>query len=236
MQYKVAICDDENIIINEVVRRLKKHNENYEICCFNSGVELLKSDLSFSIIFLDIEMEKINGIETALMLRENKYDGIIIFLTSHDELMSDAFKVKAFRFLNKPIDNEKFNESILAAEKEILSFNFITICEKDKYIYLKWSDIVYLEAYGDGTYIYDKNLKVYDTDNSLKYWMEQIGTEHFFQIHKSLAVSFLYVSSVSKNSTVNMQVYSKDLTISRRKFSAFKAAFFEYVKKHAMSL
>lgn len=106
-------------------------------------------------IFLDIEMTGINGINAAFALRERGYDGIIIFLTSYTEFMPDAFKVKAFRFLDKPLDSEKFYKAFSEAKKEIMNTEHILLSYiSGKTVYLKLADIVYLEAYGDRTYIF----------------------------------------------------------------------------------
>lgn len=234
MTYKIAVCDDEQIFIDDVVAKLKEQSEQCEISEYTSGEELLDSSLDFNIIFLDIEMTGINGINTAFSLRERKYDGMIIFLTSHTEFMPDAFKVKAFRFLDKPLDNEKFNEAFSEAKKEILNTEHILLSDRSgKKVYLKLTDIVYLEAYGDGTYIYGKTGSVYDTDKPLKYWKEQIGYEHFYQIHKSYIVSYLYVSTILKSDQVVMKGIEQSLDISRRNVVPFRNGFFEYIKKYA---
>jgi DNA-binding LytR/AlgR family response regulator len=234
MTYKIAVCDDEQIFIDNVIDNLKNQSEQCEISKYISGEELLNSPLDFNIIFLDIEMTGIDGINTALSLRERKYDGIIIFLTSHTEFMPDAFKVKAFRFLDKPIDKEKFIEAFSAAKKEILNTEHVLLSDKSgKIVYLKLTDIVYLEAYGDGTYIYSKTENIYDTDKSLKHWKENIGTEHFYQIHKSFIVSYLYVSYILKDNQVSMKVFNKNLPISRRNVTMFKKSFYDYIKKYA---
>lgn len=234
MTYKIAVCDDEQIFIDDVVAKLKEQSEQCEISEYTSGEELLDSPLDFNIIFLDIEMTGINGINTAFSLREQKYDGMIIFLTSHTEFMPDAFKVKAFRFLDKPLDNENFNEAFSEAKKEILNTEHILLSNRSgEKIYLKLTDIVYLEAYGDGTYIYGKTGSVYDTDKPLKYWKEQIGSEHFYQIHKSYIVSYLYVSTILKSDQVVMKGIEQPLDISRRNVVPFKNVFFDYIKKYA---
>ncbi len=152
MIYKIAVCDDEQIFVDDVVAKLKEQSEQCEISEYISGEELLNSSLEFNIIFLDIEMTGINGINTAFALRERGYDGMIIFLTSHTEFMPDAFKVKAFRFLDKPLDSLKFNEAFSEAKKEIMNTEHILLSDKSgKTVYLKLTDIIYLEAYGDGT-------------------------------------------------------------------------------------
>lgn len=234
MTYKIAVCDDEQIFIDDVVAKLKEQSEQCEISEYTSGEELLDSPLDFNIIFLDIEMTGINGINTAFLLRERKYDGMIIFLTSHTEFMPDAFKVKAFRFLDKPLDNENFNEAFSEAKKEILNTEHILLSDRSgKKVYLKLIDIVYLETYGDGTYIYGNTGNVYDTDKPLKYWKEQIGSEHFYQIHKSFIVSYLYVSAILKSDQVAMRGIEQPLDISRRNVVPFRNGFFGYIKKHA---
>lgn len=160
MTYKIAVCDDEQIFVDDVVKKIKEQSEQCEIFEYASGDELLNSSFEFNIVFLDIEMTGINGINAASALRERGYDGMIIFLTSHTEFMPDAFKVKAFRFLDKPLNSEKFNEAFSEAKKEIMNTEHILLSDRSgKTVYLKLTDIVYLEAYGNGTYIYSKNGK-----------------------------------------------------------------------------
>lgn len=234
MTYKIAVCDDEQIFVDDVVKKLKEQSEQCEISEYSSGEELIKAPFEFNMIFLDIEMTGINGINTAFALRERGYDGMIIFLTSHTEFMPDAFKVKAFRFLDKPLNSEKFNEAFSEAKKEIMNTEHILLNDKSgKTVYLKLTDIVYLEAYGDGTYIYSKTGIVYDTDKALKYWKGQIGSEHFYQIHKSFIVSYMYVSNISKDGKVIVRGFDQPLDISRRNAVPFRNGFFEYIRKHA---
>lgn len=234
MTYKIAVCDDEQIFVDDVVKKLKEQSEQCEISEYISGEELLNSTLEFNMIFLDIEMTGINGINAAFTLRERGFDGMIIFLTSHTEFMPDAFKVKAFRFLDKPLDSEKFNEAFSEAKKEIINTEHILLADRSgKTVYLKLTDIVYLEAYGDGTYIYSKTGNVYDTDKPLRHWKEQIGSEHFFQIHKSFIVSYMYVSDISKAGQVAMKGFKQPLDISRRNVVPFRNGFFDYIRKYA---
>lgn len=234
MTYKIAVCDDEQIFVDDVVKKLKEQSEQCEISEYISGEELLNSSLEFDMIFLDIEMTGIDRINAAFTLRERGFDGMIIFLTSHTEFMPDAFKVKAFRFLDKPLDSEKFNEAFSEAKKGIMNTEHILLSDRSgKTVYLKLTDIVYLEAYGDGTYIYGKTGKVYDTDKPLKYWKGQIGSEHFYQIHKSFIVSYLYVSDISKDGQVAMKGFKQPLDISRRNVVPFRNGFFDYIRKYA---
>lgn len=230
MRLKVAVCDDEKIICNEIKKRLLEIRPEFEVLLFSSGDELIKSDKNFDLIFLDIEMPQLDGMETAQILRKNHKNEYIIFLTSHSELMAEAFKVKAFRFLEKPIELNTFREAVTMAEKEILSNEKLTISMKGqlKVIYLK--DIVYIEAFGDGTYIYT-NEEVIESKNTLKYWNEKLGTEHFFQTHKSYIVALRYVKKID-SVKVKMQSVCREeeIPVSRRKKTQLKDAVLRYVR------
>ena len=230
MRLKVAVCDDEKIISNEIKKRLLEIRPEFEVSLFSSGDELIKADKSFDLIFLDIEMPQLDGMETAKIMRKNQKDEYIIFLTSHSELMAEAFKVKAFRFLRKPIELDAFREAVTMAENEILSNEKLTISIKGelKVIYLK--DIVYIEAFGDGTYIYT-NEEVIESKNTLKHWNQKLGTEHFFQTHKSFIVALRYVKKID---SVKVKIQSvcieEEIPVSRRKRTQLKDAVLRYVR------
>lgn len=231
MNLKVAICDDENIICNEIKLELKKLKPNHEIDIYTSGQALLNSNKIYDLIFLDIEMPEINGMQIAGFLRKKHNGEFIIFLTSHIEFMPNAFKVKAFRFLNKPIDIEKFEEAVLEAEKEILNNEKVTVTIQGRTFLVNQKDILYFEAFGDGTYIHTKKT-VIESNKPLKCWVQKMGDEHFYQVHKSYFVALRYVKSINA-SEIELHYLNQLIPISRRKLSPFKKAFFDYIRKNA---
>lgn len=231
MKLKVAICDDENIICEEIKRTLSEAKPDYYINIYNTGKALIDSNKVYDLIFLDIQMRDLNGMETAKLLRKNKHNEYIIFLTSHVEFMPDAFKVKAFRFLNKPLKMDKFFEAVNEAEKEILNEKKIVIDLKGKSELINLQDIIYFEAYGDGTYIYTKT-NIFESNKQLKYWIEEVGIEHFYKIHKSYFVALRHVKSINNNE-IDMNYVSNQIPISRRRYVEFKKTLFSYTKKNA---
>lgn len=231
MDINVAICDDENVICNKIKENLLAIRPNYNVTIYHSGQELLDAQEIYDLIFLDIEMPEMNGMETAESLRKNNNDEYIIFLTSHTEFMPEAFKVKAFRFLNKPIEIEKFEEAVKEAEKEILNSVKIAIVVKGETKFVRIKDIVYFEAFGDGTYIHMKN-EVWESNKPLKYWNEQMGNEHFFQTHKSYIVALRHINKVEENK-VKFDCIGDTVLVSRRKNTQLKETLFAYVKKNS---
>lgn len=116
----IAICDDEPGVLGDMYRRVSRLRPEYSAECFGSGGELLKSKKRFDIVFLDIEMPGLDGMETARRLNERSGGIYIIFLTSHAQYMREAFKVRAYRYLVKPVDDKELCESVVHAEREIL--------------------------------------------------------------------------------------------------------------------
>lgn len=71
MQMQIAVCDDEDIICQEIKKKLLNIRQEYEITTYNSGYELIDSKKDFDLIFLDIKMPEIDGMKTAEILRGN---------------------------------------------------------------------------------------------------------------------------------------------------------------------
>lgn len=228
---KVAICDDEKVFRDAIIENIKNIGADYTYEEFTCGSDLLKSTDEYDLIFLDIEMPGMSGIETAEKLRENGIESEIIFLTSHIEFVYEAFKVRAFRFLTKPLDPLKFSEAYQNAVKS---------CEKEKIIIdykgcvteLCIDDIVYLESSGEGTYLYDKRGGHCQSPVSLKEWGEQLQKNGFFRIHKTYLVSMHYISSFDKN-TVKLIGYDEEFSVARRSVTEFRSAYLDFIKNNA---
>lgn len=228
---RVAICDDDKVMCDEIYKKINQYNCNYCIDLFCCGMDLLNIEKIYDIVFLDIEMNGIDGMKTASLLRKKNNNEHIIFLTSHSEFMQEAFKVKAFRYLNKPIKEEELIEALNAAEEEILSNEKIVIYEKNKVHIIDINNIIYFESFGDGTYVYTKG-EIYESIKSLKYWGDIVGKESFFRVHKSFLISLKYIKNIG-DSLVQMQ-YSKHLIpVSRRKFPILKKIFLDYIRNNA---
>lgn len=231
MQMQIAVCDDEDIICQEIKKKLLNIRQEYEITTYNSGHELIDSKKDFDLILLDIKMPEIDGMKTAEILRGNGNDSLIIFLTSYVEAMPDAFKVKAFRFLCKPLEKERFMEAVLGAEKELVDNKKIFVTIKGETKIINVTDILYLEAFGDGTYIFTKN-EVLESNETLKKWGEKLGTEHFFQTHKSYIIALRYVKRIESKYVIIKNV-SCDIPVSRRRNAELKERLKKYIREQS---
>ena len=224
----VAICDDDKKVTHEIYERLSYLRAEYSISLFYSAEELLRSGKKFDLFFLDIELPGLNGMELAKQIRKSSKNTYIIFLTNHSEYIAEAFKVRAYRFLVKPIEQEELVESITQLELEIFKDEKILIKSDDKTDLINIDDIICIEAFGDGSIIYT-TVSNKESNRSLKFWTENLPTEHFYRVHKTFLVSYKYVKTIEKKSLV-MYRLNNPIPISRRNYSDFKKSFIEYIK------
>lgn len=235
MKFNVAVCDDEEIYIKQVIKYLGEDDNDYYIDKFSSGNDLLDSDKEYDIIFLDIELGDDNGLDIAKKIRERKRNDYIIFMTSHVDYMPEAFRVRAFRFLSKPIDKDDFYEGLYSIQNEMDNRKRIIISTKVEKVNVPLEDIVYIESLGYGSCVYTLQ-ENFITPRTLKYWVDELPDNMFFNIHKSFIVGFKHVKTVEKDEIIISGDSYTALPLARRKKQLFSKAYFQYMKVHAVCL
>ena len=104
---KVAICDDDKIQIEIIKENVNKYgienNIDMDIYTYVSGEQLLNYKYIYDIVFIDIEMPDLNGLELTARLRMDGNNSDIVIVTRYDDKVRDAFFVQANDFINKPV-------------------------------------------------------------------------------------------------------------------------------------
>ncbi len=232
MQLKVAICEDDRILCEDTRDRILEIRPDYIVDTYFTGEDLLPADKGYDIVFLDIEMPGRDGMCIAKELRTKNYTGHIIFLTSHTEFMPDAFKVRAFRFLDKPVKINDLEETLIESEKEIFLDKKLIVTDYGTEELINLSDILYIEARRNKTLIYTIADEILETNNTLKYWILELGTRDFFQVHKSYIVSLRHIKAFDVD-CVQLHGSEVSVPVSRRNVSTIKKAFFDYIRVNA---
>ncbi|MDE5992623.1 MAG: LytTR family DNA-binding domain-containing protein, partial [Oscillospiraceae bacterium] len=152
-----AICDDEKTMQNCLIRLLQEYSAENGVDIFvdkfENGFDLLRSTRKYEVIFMDYQMNGIDGIETARKIREANCDSVIIFISAYPEAALDSFEVGTFRFLKKPVDKLKVFRALDDYMKSVDHDNFLMLKARDGVWRIKVSDIVYAEAKGKHTII-----------------------------------------------------------------------------------
>ncbi len=203
----IAICDDENNCIERINRMLQKYKETEEmkIYKFLSGeqfLEQISSGNKFDIVFLDIEMATTSGIEVAHILREKNSDAIVIFTTSHVGYVSDTFRLGAFQFLVKPVEEESFCYDFERAISEYKkAHQLYRIRWRDTSYIIKYGDIFYIEAYNRHLYIYTES-KAYECVGMLPEQVTKLKPYDFVRCHQGFIINMSKIKEINKADVV----------------------------------
>ena len=233
---KIAICEDEKIfgrfLREEIEKYFLKQKKGVTIEYYQTGNSLKESEyMDYELLFLDVDLqEKEDGITLARTLREQGYEGFIIFLTSHQEEAYKAFEVEAFRYLLKPVEKEVLEKALQDVLFQIEKKQTYRLCLKSgqTILQLRTEDILYIETFERKVKIHTEK-KEYIVNEKIKELEVKIRDPYFFRIHKAFLVNFRYIQEHTDTSIVMMN--GETLYISRLRLSAFKKAFMDYLLK-----
>lgn len=230
----MAICDDDNHITDQIKKCIIDYKK--DVCTieiYHWGEELLKEKRHFHVIFLDIDMKGINGIETAKRIRSYDKDVKIIYITNYTDYMNLAFEVHAFAYINKPVHKEEIfrqvDEVMEYSLKQKDKAEFIEFITKEGILRLNPKDIYYFE------YI-DRKIKIKTLDHvftikdkitTIEKNMNKYG---FLMPHKSFTVNLFYVKSI-KGYNITM-LDGSIVPLSQKKSTRFRDQFNSYLEKH----
>ena len=230
----IAVCDDIPIECADIAKQietiLKQSNTDFMIKKFFGGLEPIQSRESFDIIFLDIKMPNINGMELAKQIRKQGRQSLIIFITSASEYVFDAFDVEAFQYLLKPIQTDKLKNVLEKATKKMqidanIDFLMISANRQIQKVFLK--DILYIESIGRIAKIHCNNgtLETYEQIGILE---DKLSDKFFFRCHKCFLVNLNFVDAFNKTE-VRLENGEK-IMLAKRRYEDFQKAILSYMK------
>ena len=232
---QIAICDDE-VAVSEVTKSLLQQwaihrSISLSVHCYENGDALILAQKSecFDLIFLDVLMPLLNGIDTAKELRKQNQNVPIIFLTSSKEFAFDSYEVKALQYLLKPVSPNQLWSimddfiALIKNQKEIFVAR-----TSDGFCKITLEDTNYLEAQNKSILVFPHNGTSIEI-RELFSRCEEIFTleQGFFRCHRSYIINLNFVNQFTKNSVTMTD--GTTLPISRNRFLAFKESYFTYM-------
>ncbi len=231
---RVAICDDEkymsDIIGKMVSDFFHRKNMGIAIMQFSSGEELLEYDKRIDILFLDIQMKHLDGIETAKRLREHEFKGFLIFVTILKEMVFRSFEVQAYDYLVKPIEEtrfEKMMERLFLSLQNASESNLLVQKGYESRI-VPFEDIVYCEIIDRKVYLHLESSEVIDFYGRIENLEEKLD-DRFFRCHRSFLINMKYLKSY-KNGRAYMEG-NREIPVSRLRSKEFSGVILQYMKK-----
>lgn len=232
---KFAICDDEPMMAQDLSDLLADYmGENsplpFSVSSFSSGRTLLESGGRFDVIFLDIQMEHPDGMETARLLRRRQERSLLVFVTVLKECVFDAFQVEAFDYLVKPLESACFRRTMARALRalEQRTVKDLVIQRGAGCEVVLLSDIVYCEVLGRKIYIHKQDGAVIDYYDRLEN-LECRMDGRFFKCHRSYLVNLDYVRGCQSGRVILPR--GEGIPVSRLRERELTQALLRYMKE-----
>lgn len=233
---KIAMCDDSQSDRDKLYEVLKAYADERkletDIAVYSAGEKLLADMQDFGIIFLDIEMDGINGIETAQRIRGMDMTMPIVYVTSYSKYWRSAYKVHAFDFISKPYVEEDIfavMDDFLASSREDTSIKIQIETDNGTEI-VDTSDVCYLLIQKKKSVIVGLKEGEITSTETLTQLAHKLENEQMFQIHRSCYVNLKYVQNYSRSDGVIMQTGTW-LPLARQRQEEFLYVLGKYLRK-----
>lgn len=213
---KIAICDDQVTCLNKAIGATEEYikarcvkNISYE--AFSHAEDLISAcekNGGFDVYVLDVVMPDVNGIQLGEKLRNMGVDGKIIYLTSSEEYSLDAFRVKAFDYIIKPINKEKYFKALDEAAEQISQKKdkHILVKSKERSIKITYDSIMYAELTKRAIRYYLTKGKIIETVTLRIPFSEAcnelLSDPRFYLCSQSMLVNLDHVTEVENEAVV----------------------------------
>ncbi len=207
----------------------RKKNREIQLRTFSSGEELLSYDGQIDILFLDIQMKGMDGMETARKLRADQFRGFLVFITVLKEMVFQSFEVQAYDYLVKPVDEKQFGKTMerLYASMQNASEDSLLVQKGYEGRIIPKDEIVFCEVIDRKIYLNLASGDVVDYYERIEN-LEAKLDKHFYRCHRSYLINLKHLKGY-KNGTACMD-NGKKIPVSRLRSKEFSGVVLQYMK------
>ena len=225
---RIAICDDEEFFVKELETKVNECVENEpglkaQVDCYTDGKELLKAFQKevYDLVYLDIEMGVLSGIDIANIIHESNPECVIIFITGYMDYVSESFLAKAFQYIQKPVKDEFFQSEFKRAISNIQLNKTSALFTLDQgNLVFNLIDIYYIET-SYQNYILHTSIGLYKGPvKAIKNMKERLEDFNFYKIQRSYIINLNHIVEFSNDAVIMTD--GAQLTISKKKLAEFK--------------
>ena len=230
---RIAICDDEkhmsDHIRSMVLNFFRKKNREISLRMFSGGEELLSYNGQIDILFLDIQMKDMDGMETARKLRADKFRGFLVFITVLKEMVFQSFEVQAYDYLVKPVDDKQFEKTMerLYASMQNASEDSLLVQKGYEGRIIREDEIVFCEIIDRKIYLNLASGEVVDYYERIEN-LETKLNNRFYRCHRSYLINLKHLKGY-KTGTACMD-NGKEIPVSRLRSREFSGVVLQYMK------
>jgi DNA-binding LytR/AlgR family response regulator len=203
MSLRALLVDDEEPARSELRYLLDSHSDVTVIGEAASAVEALAlaREVSYDVVFLDVEMPGLTGLQAAPLVRERRDPAAVVFVTAHERYAVDAFAVEAFDYLLKPVDPDRLARVVERLRERsvenVLPVERVAVVARGGTELLDYDQVHYAQADGDYSRVhtYDRS---YLCTASLGELEERLPAARFARVHRSYLVNLGKVAGVKR--------------------------------------
>lgn len=229
-----CICDDEKSIHKEIRNLILTNlNNDSQIHITNifSAEELIEkynNNIFFDIIFLDVEMSSLTGIDAAKIIKQLQPNSIIIFVSNYPNYVFEAFNVEALHFLVKPLSPLDFKNVFNRAinKYKALNSSIFLKWQSERYI-IKIDTIKYIEGYKRHIIVYTNDGR-YESLGKIPDLLKELSPHGFIRTHQGFIVNMDYIKRFDLTDVVLFD--GTKVMISVRKRAEALQSFDKYLK------
>jgi len=235
MPIRIGICDDTADDIELLKETLYAYDRTFEIVSYTDGKTLINDFLgdknTFDILFLDIYMPGTDGIRTAEIIRRERTDIRIIFVTSSMDHYPQAYDVFAFNYVVKPFEREKLYRILDQAICEIKKENDqkIHFTYKSTLYSVNCQDILYIESRDKLVLFHKTSGETLQCYGKLDEIEKKLPSQSFIRCHKSFIVNISRITEMGENFFRLGQVA---ISISKKNLKQAKEKYYSYLFSH----
>lgn len=225
----IGLCDDDTAVHEIVMEMLAEYEKSYGhhtvLVSFFSAGELLAYTGNLDMLFLDIDMPGMDGIEAGRQFRRYNQSCRIAMLTGRQERYKETFKIDVIAFVTKPIEERELFEAIDEVQKRMLGEERMELVIDGALHKIQQKDLLFVMADGSQTTVFLDHASC-RSSFALDWWERELDTRMFFRTHRSYIVNLGKVASIKKDILVLDS--GEKVLLSKRKRTAFKQIYMEY--------
>ena len=196
----IAICEDTEPDLIALKTLIENSGVNYVLEVFKNGESFIDQFVKgkYNLIFLDVFMDELSGVETAEMIREQDSDVVVVFTTTSEDFTREGYRLNAYKYMIKPVIRKDVEESLdLAVVKRDRHLEAcLEIISDGRAVSIPFNDIEYVESRDSRSHIITSDGKEYPTITSLDSLETLLNPPRFLRSHRAFIVNLDHVDDV----------------------------------------
>lgn len=241
-EIKIAVCDDDEIVCEAICNRISKILQNcgLEAYCdkYVFPASLYKNinngTRKYDVLFLDIDMPKISGIDLAKALRKSEKNTDIVFVSNREDKVFDTFSVRPFGFIRKNNFTHDLNDTLRAyINTRVISDSQVVLKTANNSVTrsVRVADIVYIESFRYKQYVYMADGEKIDIHMTMKELESKLKEYDIIRVYQGYLVNLKYVQRIDRTGIVLKYKDGISINISRDKVQELKVVYLRYLRK-----